>query len=240
MTWRSASIGPAIVVAWLVGSGKVTLLEGLLIGIVTLLIGWIATPFGKPIRKAIEDWLYEPAQALNQCLGIAHGEGKPYLQRNYYEFKAHGLFPIHGMLYTYRIGIVNRSNKTLQDVEVRLTSLKPCPHDFNATGGHLHWAHDNPEGQSHLIKQSVPPTKQQDHSDARFVDVLLCFWPDNNEERQYMQLDICHIVPGVTRRIANLPYELIVTANDQEQALISCTLRFNPLGDGPPTLKLDI
>ena len=58
MTSGGASIGA--IVGWLVGGGKMTVLEGLLIGIITLLIGWIATPFGKPIRKAVEDWLYKP------------------------------------------------------------------------------------------------------------------------------------------------------------------------------------
>jgi hypothetical protein len=120
---------------------------------------------------------------------------------------------------------VNKSEVALRDVEVRLTNLNPCPHDFNATGGNLHWEHDNPpEGQSHLTKQSIPSTKQNDNSDARFVDVLRCFWPDKKEEMQYTQLQICHVVPGVP--------------HDQEQESISRTLRFEVQGDGPPRLTL--
>ena len=169
-------------------------------------------------------------------LGIVQGEGKPYLQQNARQIRHLGLFDIYGQLYTYRIGIMNRSDSVLRDVEVRLTSLEPCPHDFNATGGHLHWMHDNDEP-PRKTKQAIPPTKLEDYSNAIFIDVLRCFWPDQEKDRHLAQLYICHIVPGVSHVVPYLPYKFVVSANDQEQECVSCTLRLDVSGDGPPKLK---
>ena len=169
-------------------------------------------------------------------LGIVQGDGKLYLQQNRSQIRHLGLFDIHGQLYTYRVGIANRSHSVLRDVEVRLTSLEPCPHDFNATGGHLHWKHDNDEP-PRKTKQSIPPTKQEDFSDAIFIDVLRCFWPDKDQDRHLAQLYVCHIVLGVSHVVPYLPYKFVVSANNQEQEYVSCTLRLDVSGDGPPNLK---
>jgi hypothetical protein len=175
----------------------------------------------------------------SQLLGFVHDEGKPYLQENKNNPLQFGPFLIQGTLYTYRIGIANRGNSTINDVEVKLTGIKDCPATFNAIGGHLHWMHDNPpDGQPRLTKKSIPPTRQLDFSDAVFIDVFLCFWPDSPEHASHKHLQICHIVPGISVIVPFRSYELIVTANDQDQAIVPTTLRFDVSGEQVPRLTL--
>jgi len=216
-----------------------TMLESIVAGLIILFIGWLTTPFGKPLRHAMDEWWNGPVTVAEKRLGLVHGKGKPYLQDNYSTVKAASLFTISGTLYTYRVGIINKGDSTLHDVEVKLTNIKECPREFNATGGHLHWEHDNPpDGQPFLTKKSIPPTRLRDYSDAVFVDVLRCFWPDKKEERQYTQLQVCHVVPGVSVVIPLRKYELVVTAHDQRQATVAGTLHFEPQGEEPPKLTL--
>ncbi len=215
------------------------MVEGVLIGLIVLFIGWFLTPIGKPFRQSMENWLYKPDAHTNRWLGIVHAEGMPYLQPNTENPIRHGPFLIYGTLYTYRIGIANKGDVTINDVEVKLTSIMVRPNTFNAVGGHLHWMHDNPpDGQPFLTKKSIPPTKQQEWSDAIFVDVLRCFWPDKPEEQSHAQLQICHIVPGVSVMIPLRNYDLVVTANDQQREVVAATLRLTLQESGPPKLTL--
>ena len=205
---------------------------------------WISPTAGMYVALAglllfiplVKEWLGKPSTNAYQQIGIVHDEGKPYLQRNDNNPLKFGPFLIHGTLYTYRVGVANRGDLSINDVEVKLTSIKECPNTFNATGGHLHWMHDNEDPPS-LLKKSIPPTKQPDYSDAVFVDVLRCFWPEKPEERRHKQLYVCHIVPGVSHVIPFRGYDLIVTANDQQRAMAAATLRFEPQDDGPPRLR---
>jgi hypothetical protein len=170
-------------------------------------------------------------------LGIVLETGKPYLQQNYSTLNV-APFVIHGTLFTYRIGIINKGDSTISDVEVKLTNIKECPPNFNATGGHLHWEHDNPpEGQPYRTNKSIPPTTQQDNSDAVFVDVLQYFLPHKLEEIQYAQLQVCHVVPLVPTRIPLRRYQLTITAHDQHQATVAATLHLEPQDRKPPRLK---
>ena len=177
--------------------------------------------------------------AHDSALKITLGSGKSFVQVNDSFIEAAVPLPIYGKLYTYRVAIVNESHKVLHDVEVRLTRLSPCPSNFNATGGYLLWKHDNPvHGHPHITKQSIPPTKQEDYSDAKFVDVIRCFWPDKEEERGYTRMEICHVVHGVSCNIPILPYSLDVTANDQAGDVTCCTFRIDVSGEGAPKLVL--
>jgi hypothetical protein len=58
----SAFLGSSVIVAWLIASGKIAMWDNFILGILLLLIAWLAPPFGKPIRKAIEEWLYGPVE----------------------------------------------------------------------------------------------------------------------------------------------------------------------------------
>lgn len=217
-----------------VGFELIALGASVLIGdIAAYVIAAIGVAFFFPAAKELI--VNRSANAYHQ-IGIHHDDGKPYMQSNNSPQKL-GPFLIQGKLYTYRVGVANRGDSTINDVEVKLTSIKECPPTFNATGGHLHWMHDNGDPPS-LLRKSIPPTKQPDFSDAVFVDVLRCFWPEKPEERKHKQLQICHIVPGVPVVIPFRSYDLIVTANDQQRETVATTLRIEQQDDGPPKLTM--
>jgi hypothetical protein len=218
-----------------------------LVGIEVIAMGigaWISPTAGMYVAFAglllfiplAKEWLGNRSANAYQQIGIVHDEGKPYLQPNTNNPIQFGPFLIQGTLYTYRVGIANRGDSTINDVEVKLTSIKECPPTFNATGGHLHWMHDNilPS----ILKKSIPPTRQPNFSDAVFVDVLRCFWPEKPEHGMHKQLQICHVVPGISVVIPFRSYELIVTASDQHQAVAAATLRFEVSGEQIPRLTL--
>lgn len=59
MSGNAALLAVGAITAFLIGSGSMTCLEGVIGGLLILLIGWLAVPFGKPIRKAIESYVDE-------------------------------------------------------------------------------------------------------------------------------------------------------------------------------------
>jgi hypothetical protein len=106
-------------------------------------------------------------------------------------------------------------------------------------GGNLQWEHDNPvPGFPHVTKQNIPSTKRKDYLDAKFVDVMRCFWPDKEQDRSYSQMEICHVVNGVACAIPMLPYTIDVTAHDQDGAVACSTFRIDFSSEGPPKLVL--
>lgn len=114
------------------------------------------------------------SQGKKGCLYIAHSQADPWLQTNLgiQDYRATAYTP--GTLYTYRIAVGNKGGKVVHDVEVKLTSVLPKPPRFNSIGGNLQFRH-----QAETIKmKDIHPTKQKDHMDAEFVDVLRLFRND--------------------------------------------------------------
>ena len=242
MNLRIAALVSAIIVVSLFAGGNMTPSEtvfwAVVGGLIVLFIGWILTPFGRPLRQALEDWLYKPDPHNSQWLEIIRLECKPYVECSHSTINADPS-PIQGELFIYRIGIVNKGDSTINDVEVKLTSIKQCPRWFNGVGGYFRWAYDNPpDGHPYLLKKSIPPTKQSDFSDAVFVDVLQFFWPHRTTEREHIRLEICHIRTRVPEIIPFHNYELIVTAHGQHQAIVQGRLRFEASRESLPILTV--
>lgn len=194
MNRLGASAGPAIIVAYLVGVGKMTLLDGVLVGIIVLVIGWVATPFGKPIRKEIEDWLYGSAdskqekgdrEAIHQATKPItktseeienerfHNRRKGSLKiefSNDYSFKSIGPLEGHGIgagnLQTYRVAVHNTTEQDISGVQVWLENITPMPPELMGHGAiPLHITHE---------AQGVNVITLRAH-EKRYVDVVSFF-----------------------------------------------------------------
>ena len=114
-------------------------------------------------------------------------------------------------MYTYRIALVNRGNRTIRDVEVRLTSIEPKPHNFNSIGGNLQFRHELPA----LKAKDVPSTLQKDYMDAIFFDVFHYFLNDTGSGSW---LEAVTTVPGQERNRDLSPlqnYSFTITATSR-------------------------
>lgn len=65
---RTAALVTAIIGTNLLTSGNMTPFETVfwtvVAGLIVVFICWAVTPFGKPFRQALEDWLYKPDPQL--------------------------------------------------------------------------------------------------------------------------------------------------------------------------------
>ena len=88
--------------------------------------------------------LYRRATIWKGKLSVMIREGEPWVQVNP-GIDQSQVAHISGLLYTYRIALVNSKDSTLRNVEVTLTSLEKTPQNFHAIGSHLHLKMTGPE-----------------------------------------------------------------------------------------------
>jgi hypothetical protein len=136
---------------------------------------WVAT-------KSIDAWifwiafvgvglwgtqLYMRSNIVKGKLSVVIREGEPWVQMNQGKDQSQAAHT-SGLLYTYRVALVNSHDSTLRNVEVKLISLEKKPQNFSAIGSHLQLRHDR----AGATNFNVHPTKDPECTDAMFVDVF--------------------------------------------------------------------
>jgi hypothetical protein len=100
-------------------------------------------------------------------LSVVVREGEPWVQMNPGIDQSQAAHT-SGLLYTYRVALVNSHDSTLRNVEVKLIALEKKPQNFSAIGSHLKLRHDR----AGATNFNVHPTKDPECTDAMFVDVF--------------------------------------------------------------------
>jgi hypothetical protein len=135
-----------------------------------------------------------------------------------------------GLLYTYRIALVNSDDSTLRNVEVTLTSLEKEPKNFHAIGSHLKLRHDR-VGTTNF---NVHPTKDPQYMDAIFVDIFRLFLgPDG-----YSSLSVTSLPEDTNRHIPVNKYDVKIMATSERGEMAIAELAFIPGLDQIPEFRL--
>jgi len=135
-----------------------------------------------------------------------------------------------GLLYTYRIALVNSDDSTLRNVEVQLTFLEKTPQSFHAIGSHLQLRHDR----AGTTNFNVHPTEHPQCMDAMFVDVFRFFLgPDGHSF-----LSVTSLPEDMNRRIPVDQYDVKIMATSERGEMAIAELAFIPRPDQIPEFRL--
>jgi hypothetical protein len=198
---------------------------------------WVAT-------KSIDAWifwiafvgvglwgthLYVRSNIVKGKLSVVIREGEPWVQMNQGIDQSQAAHT-SGLLYTYRVALVNSHDSTLRNVEVKLISLEKKPQNFSAVGSHLKLRHDR----AGATNFNVHPTKDPECTDAMFVDVFrFVSGPDRCSSLRVTSL------PEESHRpipIDNYDVKIMATSESGEMAIAD--MAFIPHPDHIPDFKL--
>ena len=135
-----------------------------------------------------------------------------------------------GLLYTYRIALINSDDSTLRNVEVILASLEKKPQNFHAIGSHLKLRHD----QVGTTNFNIYPTKDPQFMDAIFVDVFRFFLGPEG----YSFLSITSLPEDIHRRIPVDTYDVKIMAISERGEMAIAEMAFIPRPDQIPDFRL--
>ena len=135
-----------------------------------------------------------------------------------------------GLLYIYRIALVNSDDSTLRNVEVKLTSLEKQPQNFHAIGSHLKLRHDRVR----TTNFNVHPTKDPQFMDAMFVDVFSLFLGPEG----YSFLSVTSLPEDMNRRIPLDTYDVKIMATSESGEMAIAEMAFIPRPDQIPEFRL--
>jgi hypothetical protein len=173
--------------------------------------------------------LYVRPNLRNGKLSIMICEGKPWVEMKPDVDRSQAA-PISGLLYTYRIALINSDDSTLRNVEVTLTSLEKKPQNFHATGSHLQLRHDR-AGRTNF---NVHPTKDPQFMDAIFVDVFSFFLGSAGSSC----LSVASLPEDSNRHIPVDRYDVKIMATSENGEMATAELAFIPRPDQIPDFRL--
>jgi hypothetical protein len=173
--------------------------------------------------------LYVRPNLRNGKLSIMIREGEPWVQVNP-DVDYSQAAPTSGLLYTYRIALINSDDSTLRNVEVKLTSLEKKPQNFHATGSHLKLRHDR-VGRTNF---NVHPAKDPQFMDAIFVDVFRFFLGPAGSSL----LSVASLPEDSDRHIPVDKYDVKIMATSESGEMATAELAFIPRPDQIPDFRL--
>ena len=173
--------------------------------------------------------LYARRNIRNGKLSIIIREGEPWVQVNSGVDQSQAAHT-SGLLYIYRIALVNSDDSTLRNVEVKLTSLEKQPQNFHAIGSHLKLRHDR-VGTTNC---NVRPTKDPQFMDAIFVDVFRFFLGPEG----YSFLSVTSLPEDMNRRIPLDTYDVKIMATSESGEMAIAEMAFIPRPDQIPEFRL--
>ena len=173
--------------------------------------------------------LYMRPNIRNGKLSVMIREGEPWVQAEPGIDQSQAAHT-SGLLYTYRIALVNSDDSTLRNVEVKLTSLEKKPQNFHAIGSHLQLRHDR----AGTTNFNVHPTEDPQCMDATFVDVFRFFLgPDG-----YSVLSVTSLPEDMNRHIPVDNYDVKIMATSERGEMAIAELAFIPRPDQIPDFRL--
>jgi hypothetical protein len=173
--------------------------------------------------------LYTRRNIRNGKLSIIVREGEPWVHVNSGIDQSQAAHT-SGLLYIYRIALVNSDDSTLRNVEVKLTSLENQPQNFHAIGSHLKLRHD----QVGTTNFNVHPTKDPQFMDAMFVDVFSLFLGPTG----YSFLSVTSLPEDMNRRIPVDTYDVKIMAINESGEMAIAEMAFIPRHDKIPDFRL--
>jgi len=173
--------------------------------------------------------LYARRNIRNGKLSIIIREGEPWVQVNSGVDQSQAAHT-SGLLYIYRIALVNSDDSTLRNVEVKLTSLEKQPQNFHAIGSHLKLRHDRVR----TTNFNVHPTKDPQFMDAMFVDVFSLFLGPEG----YSFLSVTSLPEDMNRRIPLDTYDVKIMATSESGEMAIAEMAFIPRPDQIPEFRL--
>jgi len=198
---------------------------------------WVAT-------KSIDAWifwiafvgvglwgthLYVRSNIVKGKLSVVIREGEPWVQMNQGRDQSQAAHT-SGLLYTYRVALVNSHDSTLRNVEVKLISLEKKPHNFSAIGSHLKLRHDR----AGATNFNVHPTKDPECTDAVFVDIFsFVSGPDGCSS-----LRVTSLPEESNRPIPIDTYDVKIMATSESGEMAIADMAFIPHPDHIPDFKL--
>jgi hypothetical protein len=198
---------------------------------------WVAT-------KSIDAWifwiafvgvglwgthLYVRSNIVKGKLSVVIREGEPWVQMNQGRDQSQAAHT-SGLLYTYRVALVNSHDSTLRNVEVKLISLEKKPHNFSAIGSHLKLRHDR----AGATNFNVHPTKDPECTDAVFVDIFsFVSGPDGCSS-----LRVTSLPEESNRPIPIDTYDVKIMATSESGEMAIADMAFIPHPDHIPDFKV--
>jgi hypothetical protein len=173
--------------------------------------------------------LYVRPNLRNGKLSVMIREGEPWVQVDPCIDQSQAAH-ISGLLYTYRIALVNTDDSTLRNVEVKLTSLEKKPQNFHAICGYLKLRHDR-VGTTNF---NVYPTKDPEFMDAIFVDVFSFFLGPAG----YSFLSVTSLPEDINRRIPVDKYDVKIMATSESGEMAIAEMAFIPRPDQIPDFRI--
>jgi hypothetical protein len=172
--------------------------------------------------------LYVRWNIVKGKLSVVIREGEPWVQMT--QGRDQPQVPdSSGVLYTYRVALVNSHDSTLRNVEVKLISLEKKPQNFSAIGSHLKLRHDR----AGATNFNVHPTKDPECTDAMFVDVFrFVSGPDGGSSLRVTSL------PEESNRpipIDTYDVKIMATSESGEMAIAEMAFIPHPVTQNPKT-----
>lgn len=130
-----------------------------------------------------------------------------------------------GQLYTYRIGLINQGLEKIHNVNVRLTTIEPCPPDFLAPPCYLKFMKKSYNTKTLNLK----PTGTA--KGGLFVDVFKYFCPSKGNTRDVRELSICYYKKRIVLKIPVQQYMVNIRVDSDNGGSISKSFGFNPKKD---------
>lgn len=173
--------------------------------------------------------LYMRPNLRNGKLSVMIREGEPWVQVEPAVGQSQAAHT-SGLLYTYRIALINSDDSTLRNVEVKLTSLEKQPQNFHAIGSHLKLRHDRVR----TTNFNVHPTKDPQFMDAMFVDVFSLFLGPEG----CSFLSVTSLPEDMNRRIPVDTYDVKIMATSESGEMAIAEMAFIPRPDQIPDFQL--
>jgi hypothetical protein len=173
--------------------------------------------------------LYMRPNLRSGKLAIMIREGEPWVQVSP-DIDHSQAAPTSGLLYTYRIALINSDDSTLRNVEVKLTSLEKKPQNFQATDSHLKLGHDR-AGRTNF---NIHPTKDPQFMDAIFVDVFSFFLGHEGSSC----LSVASLPEDSNHQIPVDKYDVKIMATSESGEMATAELVFIPRRDQIPDFRL--
>lgn len=173
--------------------------------------------------------LYAQRNVRDGKLSILIRDGEPWVQMNPSVDQSQAA-PISGLLYTYRIALINSDDSTVRNVEVKLNSLEKKPENFHAIGSHLKLRNDH-VGATNC---NVYPTKDPQFMDAMFVDVFSFFLGSEG----YSSLSVASLPEDSDRHIPVDTYDVKIVATSESGEMTVADMAFIPRPDQIPEFRL--
>ena len=173
--------------------------------------------------------LYVRSNIVKGKLSVVIREGEPWMQVSPGIDDSQAAHT-SGLLYTYRVALVNSHDSTLRNVEVKLISLEKKPENFSAIGSHLKLRHDR----AGATNFNVHPTKDPECMDAMFVDVFKFFLGNDG----YTSLRVTSLPEESNLPIPVDKYDVKIMATSESGEMAIADIAFIPHSDHIPDFKL--